>query len=232
MKKIGLVVFLAAAVIGIVISGFVSVGSIMGDAFHITFSRGIKGSGVMQNKSVDVGEFHAIEVGGAFQVEAVAQSDRSVEISADDNILPLIRVNVDNGVLRIEADKGYNSSEPVRVRISAPDLDNVNASGAAVVTVRNIKNPSINIEASGAAKVTVAGETERLDVSSSGAAKVNASELKAVKVTADASGAGAVDVFAVESLRGDASGAGRIYYAQTSAEITQHKSGAGRIEQK
>jgi Protein of unknown function (DUF2807). len=134
--------------------------------------------------------------------------------------------------LRIKADKHIKSHEPILIRISAPDIENVEASGASNVTVTNVKNRVLAIDTSGASKVFVSGETERLSIDVSGASNINAEGLKAENARVDASGASKVNVFAVNDLWADASGASRIFYSGTPKNFTNKTSGASSVTQK
>ena len=90
----------------------------------------VTGSGVRKTEKRDVPAFKAIETEGAFELEAVCQKPESFEIEADDNILPLIQSEVRNGVLHLKAKQGYNSRQGVIVRITVPNLESIEATGA------------------------------------------------------------------------------------------------------
>ena len=159
MKKIGIVVFGAAIIIGVVISNFFSFGKMSGSFFNFSFHSGIKGSGHAATDTRDASDFKQIEVGGVFQVEITAQKDFSVQVDADDNLLQFIKTEVDGDVLKIECEKDINSKTPIRVRISAPDIERIESSGASKITVADLKNSSLDLDSSGASKIAVAGET-------------------------------------------------------------------------
>ena len=135
-------------------------------------------------------------------------------------------------MLRIESDKRLSSTGPIIVRVSAPDIDKLEVSGVANVTVTDLKNPALAIDSSGASKVKVAGETSKLTVDVSGATKIDAENLKAVDATVDASGASNVSVNVTGQLRAEGSGASKISYVGTPANIVQDMHGASCVSQK
>ena len=76
MKKIGIIIFAVAIVVGVGISNILS---IEGFSFKspVTFSFGskVKGSGNVITEKRDVAEFNKIDVGSNFRVEVVAQKE-------------------------------------------------------------------------------------------------------------------------------------------------------------
>ena len=233
MKKIGIILFLVTLAIGLVVSNLFSFGRATGNLFNFSLGVGkIKGSGNTASEVRDVAGFHALDVGGVFQVEITANKDFSVEVEADDNLLPLIRTEVRGGVLRIKSERKLSTSNPIRVRISAPDIDGLGVSGAANVTVLNLMNSTLNVDASGASKIKIEGETAKLNIGVSGASRIDAESLAAESADVDASGASQVSVRASGELRTEASGASRIDYSGSPTNVIKKTSGAGSVSAK
>ena len=233
MKKIGIILFLVTLAIGLVVSNLFSFGRATGNLFNFSLGVGkIKGSGNAASEVRDVAGFHALDVGGVFQVEITANKDFSVEVEADDNLLPLIRTEVSNGVLHIQTERKLSTKNPIRIRVSAPDIDDLDVSGAASVTLADVNNGGLKIDASGASKITVNGETAKLMVDVSGATKIDAESLAAEHATVEASGASQVSVRVAGQLRTHASGASRIDYSGAPAEVIKKTSGAASVSPK
>lgn len=229
MKKSGFLIFVVVLVIGFIAASASSFGKLnTGGMFHFNFG-GVKGSGNVVTQARDLNDFHAVEVSNAIQVEITAQKDFAIEVQADDNITPLVRTEVTGGVLRISCDKHYSTSSPVRVRVSAPDIDGLDISGASNVTLAGVKNSGLTVEVSGASKVRVDGATSELKVEASGASKVDTSSLAAESCTVSTSGASNATVNAVSSLQADASGASHINYSGTAKNVIKKSSGASSI---
>lgn len=229
MKKTGIIIFAAAILIGVAFTSFLSLGNTTAKIFNFSIGSGTHGSGNVVLEKRDVGDFNGVDVGGVFQVEIVAQKDPGVEIEADDNLLPLIKTEVNGGVLKISTNGNIKSKSAIRVRISALDIDSIEASGASKVSVSDIKNSELKIDTSGASKVTLSGETGSLSVDISGASSLNANGLKAENATVDASGASYADVNVSEQLIADASGASKINYSGSPKSAEKHSSGAGHV---
>lgn len=229
MKKLGFLIFLGVLAVGFVAASASSFGKLdTGDLFHFNFG-GVHGSGNVITQTRELSNFHAIEVSNAIQVDVIAQKDFSVAVETDDNIAPLIRTEVSGGVLRISCAKHVSTSGPIRVRVSAPDIDNVEVSGASTVAVANIKNTALSVDVSGASKVKVDGETTQLRAEASGASKVDAQNLTAENGTVSTSGASGANVNVTGTLKADASGASHINYSGSPKDIQKKASGASSV---
>ncbi len=232
MKKFGLIIFILALTLGLIFANIFSFGKMTTKFFNFSINEGVSGSGNVTTEKRDVTDFQEIEVGGVFEVEVTAQKDFSVEIEADDNLLPLIKTEVSGGVLRLETEKGISTKNPIRVRISAPNIENLDISGASKVSLANLKNENLQIDSSGASKIIVAGETENLTVDVSGASKIDAENLKSENASIDASGASKVSVFVANELKSDASGASSIIYSGSPKNLIKKTSGVSSIKEK
>ena len=196
MKKIGIIIFIVAVIIGVTFANAFSWGRTSGKFFNVSIGfGGVKGSGNVVSEKRDLAGFNAIEVGGVFEVEVVAQKEFSVEVEADDNLMPLIKTEVRNGKLEISSEKSIKSKSALKVRIGAPNIENLEVSGASKLSLANVKNDSLKVDASGASKIQIDGETGNLDVELSGASKLEAENLKSENANVDGSGASKASIF-------------------------------------
>jgi hypothetical protein len=233
MKKVGLIIFGLALFVGVVFANIFSFGRLSDRVFNFSINMcGTKGSGHVVSESRDLSGFSGIDVGGIYKVDVTAQKDFAVQIEADDNLMPLIRTEVDGDVLRIESDKRMSPSSPILIHVYAPDISSLEVSGAASVDARDLDNSDLSIDSSGAAKIKVAGSTAKLTLDVSGGTGVDAQSLKAEDATVQASGASNVIVNVSGDLDTDASGASKIIYTGTPANIKKNTSGAATVRQK
>jgi len=230
-KRFGLLLFSGALILGLVVSNVFSFLSVK-DSFTSGFSfefGGKKGSGNVVKEVRDLRGFKAIDVGGVFQVEVVANKDFFVEVETDDNLLPYVKTHTRGSTLHIESDKKLSPTQSIRIRISAPDITDLEVSGAANVAITELKNEGIKVDASGASKIKLAGETAIVLVDVSGATSVDAEGLKAVNATVEASGASHVDVNVSGALRAEATGASKVRYSGSPTSVEKDASGAGSV---
>jgi hypothetical protein len=231
MKKLGIIIFVATIVVGVVIANFFSFGnSFIKSPISLSFGK-VQGSGNHVTEKRTVSNFKKIEVSGVFVVEVTAQKEFGIEIEADDNLLPLIKTEVNGDTLSIERDKRFSTNNSVVIRVSAPDIESLDVSGVSKVSLSNIENESLKVDTSGASKITVDGKTNRLVIDSSGASRIDARKLSTENVTVDASGATKSMVNVSETLSVDLSGASRVTYSGNPSKVNKKTSGVSSLKQ-
>ncbi len=231
MKKIGLILFIVAAVAGIILAKMFSWGSIPIHLPTISFNNSVKGSGNVITETRDLTGFTSVEVGGAFQVDITAGKEFGVQIQGDDNLVPLISTKVNGKVLEIDTDQRLSMRHRIKLIITAPIIDGLDASGASHFEVTGIDNDSLKIESSGASKIKVSGKTKSLTVDIGGASQVDAGALETENATVNGSGASYSKVNATGELTVDADGASRVRYAGTPKSVNKKTSGVASVGQ-
>jgi hypothetical protein len=196
------------------------------------FGNGVRGSGNRKTEKRELPAFLNVEVSGAYEVEIVAQKDRTLEITGDDNLLPLITTEVKNNTLRIGSSKSFNANQPITVKITVPELEGISTSGASRINISGLKNSDFKVDSSGASKLSLAGETKKLNIETSGASNIEAKDLHAEKANVESSGAGFVSVYATDQLDASASGAARIDYYGDPKTVNPEVSGPASINRK
>ena len=234
MKKLGIIIFIIALGVGVVLSNVFSWGT-FGFKSPISFSfpsfSKVKGSGNVASENRGVAGFDSIRVSGVYVVEVVAQKDFSVQVEADDNLLPLIETYVKGDTLRIRNKKRISTRNPIKIKVSAPNIESIRNSGVAKVTVTDINNESFQIRSSGASKIKVTGKTGELQMKLSGACKVDATELVSSDVKVRGSGASYAKVNVDGDLAARLSGASRVVYSGSPKNINKRTSGASSVRQ-
>jgi hypothetical protein len=193
---------------------------------------GVQGSGVRKSEARKLDTFKSIETQGAYEVEVTCQKPASFEITADDNILPLIQTEVRDGVLHVTSTKRYMEHTPVTLRISLADLSSFSSMGAGDIKVTDIKNDKFEVHSTGAAKLTANGQTKNIIIDSTGAGSVDTQALHAETARVSATGAASVDVYASQQLDVNMSGAGHVTYSGDPKVINKSISGVGELSKK
>jgi hypothetical protein len=202
----------------------------LGAACH-GIHHGLKGSGKLLKEKRNLGSFNSISTDGAFDIEVVCQKPQEVEISGDDNILPLVTTEVSNNVLQVRSLRDYSTSEPLTLRISAPDLVGIHSSGAGTIEVSGLKNDQFEIGVNGAPTIKASGETKTLKIDANGAGKVDTHKLRAARVEVDSKGVSGVEVYAAEQLDVTVSGPSHVVY-RGNPVVHQTVHGPGSVEKK
>ncbi|HEY9002353.1 MAG TPA: head GIN domain-containing protein [Mucilaginibacter sp.] len=200
--------------------------------------------------------FHAVDVGGSFDVYITQGSSESVKVEAPDEIIDHIITEVDNGVLKIynKNDRNFHwgdlfNHKKIAVYVSAKDMNAVAVSGSGNVYFKEgIHAESIrlrvsgsgdmfgrvdakNLESSisGSGDVKLAGRAENSAVSVSGSGDFEARGLVTVNTIVHVSGSGDASINASNSVSASVSGSGDVRYTGGAHNISSSKSGSGDV---
>ena len=208
----------------------------------------MNGSGNVITETRQTGNFTGIDAGGAFEIEVRTGSATEVKVEADDNLIKYIETRVSGNTLTITTKEGINfNNGHYKVYITAPEINAINSSGAATITVKNtlkssgkitlessgaatltgeIDAPEVSIDASGATNVTITGRTKNYTLEASGSATVKTGSLMSETAKVNASGASGVYVYSSVSLNAEADGAATVHYKGSGSTVV-NTSGAG-----
>ena len=193
--------------------------------------KGVAGSGNRKTEKRSLGSFSSISTEGAFDIKVVCQKSQDVEIEGDDNILPLVTTEVSNNELRIKSLRHYSVSKPITLRISLPDVEAIDASGAGTIEISGLKNEKFAINANGAPTIRASGETRTLKIDANGAGSVDTHKLRAANVEVEAKGVAGIEVYAREHLDVIVSGPAHVIY-QGDAVVNKTVNGPGVLRRK
>jgi hypothetical protein len=213
----------------------------------------VAGSGVVKSETREVAGFQSISIDYPVDITVKQGKSESLEIKAEDNLLPQLSAEVRNGTLHLEnAQRNWqervNPTKPVVVTITVVDLNRVqfptagkmlidglqtdslaiSVSGAGDVTLTDLDAGSLEFNLSGAGNVDASGAAERLKLNISGLGNFNGGNLQSQDADVNISGAGSATVWADDQLDARISGAGSIdYYG--SPQVSERISGVGSV---
>lgn len=188
----------------------------------------IHGNGKREMQKRQVAPFTSISANGAFTVEITCQKDVSLEIEGDENVLPLVTTEVGNNILRLDNKQNYSVSEPVRIKISVPNLEGLSVNGAGHIDVKGINNDKFEIDSNGAPAITAAGTTKMVDIAANGAGKVDTQNLHAAHAVVDARGVARVELDVSDQLDVEISGPSSVTYKGNPA-VNKNIHGPGKL---
>jgi hypothetical protein len=180
----------------------------------ITCASGEVGSGRLATETRSVEGFSAVSLHGAGALAVEHTGYESLEITAEDNILPLLGSEVRDGRLFLGPLPGSSVSTtlPIEYRLTVRTLDDIEVSGASAVVVPDLDGEHLRVVISGASAVTLAGRADVQEVAVSGASSYAAPDLRSRIATIDVSGASVAAVRTSELLEGSVSGSSVLEY--------------------
>ncbi|HEX3251236.1 MAG TPA: head GIN domain-containing protein [Pyrinomonadaceae bacterium] len=197
---------------------------------HVMFAE-IKGSGKRVVEKRNITPFKSISTAGAFSIEVTCQKDLGLEVEGDDNVLSLVTAEVSNNVLRLKNSQNYSTSEPVKFRISVPNLEGLSVQGAGRIDIKGLNNEKFEIDSSGAPTINVSGNTKLVDIDSSGAGKIDTHNLHAARATVDSRGVSQIDLDVADQLDVKISGPSSVYY-KGDPVVNKTINGPGKVERR
>ena len=161
-------------------------------------AHAVTGSGKPATEAREASGFSAISLRGDINVIVRQGTREAVQVSADDNLLPLLQTVVegsgDNRTLRIQWKSGewvHTRSKTV-VTVDVVKLNAVASSGSGDIVVEALKTPALALSISGSSDAKLSQlDTAQLSVSIAGSGDVRASG-KAAKFNISITGSGDV----------------------------------------
>lgn len=198
---------------------------------HLDMASDIKGSGKRETEKRQIGSFTSITTEGAFNIEVACQKDLSLEVEGDDNVLDYVSTEVSNNVLRLRNTKSYSVNEPVKIKISVPNLEGLSVSGAGKIDIRGMNNEKFEIDSNGAPAINVSGTTKLIDINTNGAGKIDTHNLRASRGVVESNGVSRVDLHVADQLDVTVSGPSSVFY-QGDPVVNKTVNGPGKVEKR
>lgn len=166
-----------------------------------------------QERSLDVAEFDVIDIAGSFAVEIEIGEETRVTLDGEPGDIEDIEISSEDGVLEAEQKwkfLGSNSDLDVTLHVVTPALTELEAGRGADVALTGLQAQNLALGVFTGASVEAEGECETLDVELSTGGVLDARALECRNVTVEASTGGVAELFASESLEGEANTGGEV----------------------
>lgn len=218
----------------------------------------VSGSGTMASETRSVGEFDAVAQEGSIDVVIRQATRESVQVQAEDNVLPIVETVVESGAngrtlkIRFRRGEWVRHHKPVTVTVDAVRLGAIASSGSGDLHVQTMKTPRLKVSLSGSSDARIDGlATDALEVHISGSGDVSAAgTAKSVRLSiagsGDASmaglvaddvvvkiaGSGDADVTANQSLDVSVAGSGDVRYGGSATVVHSSMAGSGSLHKR
>ncbi|NJK87373.1 MAG: DUF2807 domain-containing protein [Bacteroidales bacterium] len=218
----------------------------------INLGNSVTGNGNVTEEDRDVSGFDALEVENGLDVFITMGENESLRLEADENLLPHIITEVDNGKLRIFSDVNIRMAKSKKIYVNYIQLNDISISSAGDVRSLNklitndlrlnlssagnlnleLEADEVEIEISSSGNATLSGETEYLKADLSSAGDLNAYNLEAKRGNVRVSSAGDARVNVTEEAEFNTSSAGDIVYMGDPKRINVNSSSAGEVRKR
>ncbi len=218
-------------------------------------AAGATGSGRSATETRSLAEFGAIALSGSMDLVVRQGPTQSVQVAADDNLLPMLETVVEPGTsgatlqVRWKKGSGYLSTRSkVLVTVVVPRLTALTASGSGDMRVESFNTPvfklsisgsgdaklmglttgELGIAISGSGDVAGSGSATKLQIKIAGSGDVRLAEMAADEVSVSIAGSGDAAVNASQSLNVSIAGSGDVTYSG-SAAVKSRVAGSGSV---
>jgi len=200
-----------------------------GVSTSLSFSNGVRGSGVPATQNRTVPSFGAIDLRGSSGVHVHVGARQTIVVNADDNLIDRVTTEVRDGVLLVSERGSFSTNSPLSVDVTVPTLTAVGLIGSGTIDVVGVTARTFTAELPGSGLLTVSGTTHHLDATLAGSGNMHLGNLTARSVTATVPGSGRLDVHATHALNASIPGHGRIAYTGDPKTVNQSVTGSGVI---
>jgi len=245
--KIGLIIIiLLLAGILVFLSGFITT-----PIGFITIPGCVVGSGNVISETRTVDTFHSVELKGSGNLYVTQDETPELRIEAEDNILPLLKTYVTDGVLVIEREpfKCITTRKPVNAYVTMNEVKQLSLSGSGkIIGQTKITSDSLGVTVSGSGNIDLEVDTEELrttisgsgnaqlkgdatahDFTISGSGDIQSYDLDTEKSTVVISGSGKSEVSVSNELDVKIFGSGDVYY-KGDPVINTEITGSGKLK--
>ncbi|MBX2892451.1 MAG: DUF2807 domain-containing protein [Saprospiraceae bacterium] len=214
------------------------------------FGFGIHGEGPVKTETRSMRDFHAIRLNVGGEVEVSVADNYFVEVQAQENLLPVLKTEVEDGALRIYFSENVSNHRGLKFRISAPAFDRFSISGSGKITsMTPIRSEKMKAEVSGSGDIvlqevefdsTIAsisgsggiqlgGKSNVLKASIAGSGDIKAKQLTANELKVDIAGSGSVTCDVAQTLKANIAGSGDVFYSGQPT-VDANVSGSGSVK--
>jgi hypothetical protein len=189
----------------------------------------VEGSGKVSTETRSVGAFTKIRTEGAFDVVVTVGSKSDLKITADDNLLGMIKTRIDGDTLVISSEGNISTSNKMEVSFSNPTLAAAEIHGSGDVTVNGIKASEFEASISGSGNITATGAVDKLEASIDGSGNLMLDNLAAKSAKVTINGSGDAEVNTDGKLDATINGSGDIEYHGTPKSVSKSINGSGDV---
>jgi len=209
----------------------------------------VYGSGTVISEERQVPFFNQIHLKGTGKVILTRAASQSVRVNTDDNIMPHIRTEVENGKLVISQEVKNIRPTVLTFHINAANLEGVSISGSGDITgneefnsesfyadiagsggiAMKVSANRLESNISGSGSIYLSGSANSYDPTITGSGDVDAFELQAQDSSVVITGSGNCRVNVSDRLRAKITGSGDVLYKGI-PRISESITGSGKVK--
>lgn len=184
----------------------------------------VRGSGNVITRSYPLEDLTTLKVDLYAEVTVDMEAEPGLTITADDNLLSLINLEVEDGELILKQMEWIKSKNPIEIMIGAPGLERIENDVHVTTTVKNISSSSFRAMAL-LGKIILQGTTEKAYLAAESGI-INARELQAEVADLNLWDAGEIRLGSPNRIEGIVKKEGRVIYDDGATKVATSGSGS------
>ena len=210
----------------------------------------VVGSGKITTETRKLAEFDEIDLRIRGNAYVTIGKPTPLEVTGDDNILPLIKTEVHERRLVISAEHNFKTKQAPNLKITVANLEAASIAGSGDMHVSGVDNQKLALNVAGSGDLRFEGKTELLAVniagsgdvrltgnaaqlaaSIAGSGDVHGFDLTAGNATVTISGSGDAKVNVTRALSIQIRGSGDVHY-KGNPTVSKQVSGSGDVKRR
>ncbi len=193
-------------------------------------SNVVQGSGNIVTDKRKLSAFEKLSINVSADIEYIASDSYQLELTADDNIVPLVTSAISGNTLSIDTNRSFSTQSVFRIKIyGTPSLRSLLIDGSADVDLQGISSDLLEISLEGTGDIIAKGKVKKLVINIDGSGDVNTKALQADNVSIDVDGTADVKVTANKALDVTIDGVSDVTYYGHPASINKTIDGVGEV---
>ncbi|MFW2349106.1 GIN domain-containing protein [Qipengyuania sp.] len=188
----------------------------------------ILGSGRMVSQNRPIGSFDTLSIDGPVDVVIRQGAARSLVLTAEDNIMPLVRARTEGGTLSLDTTGSFRSRRGVSAVLTVSSLDKVTINASGDVRFDGWNAERIELVIGGSGDIELGGEVANVRALIQGSGDIDLAPTRLSYVDADIEGSGAIRMGSLRKLDASIDGSGMIE-AGVVGELDAVLNGSGQI---
>ncbi len=195
----------------------------------IKTQRNVMGSGRESTITRKINDFNVLISKLSADIHVRLGRPAKLTISGDDNLIPLVNTELNDGVLQITVDKGYVTKTALLITIDVPEIKMVRLGGSGEIRLFDVNSEKLKLILEGAGDIQASGKVISLEVEINGSGDLDLSDLITVNSQIAISGAGDAELNITGVLDVVIEGSGDVVYSGSPKKILTKINGSGEV---
>lgn len=187
------------------------------------------GQGPVKEEARPVARFDAVMIEGPVDVTYTISTKPSVRLLAQENILPLITVEVVDGQLVLATNRAFSTSAPIRALVAGPSPVAVQINGSGGFVGAGLAGAALQLGIAGTGNIKASGSVDTVNIVVAGSGDVDTVGIKAKSADIQIRGSGDVYAYASQSARVGLSGSGDVRIKGAPPKRNVERAGSGDV---